>query len=80
MITKTFHKQPHDDWYLMDETINAALGSEYHCFGQSSCFTITNDNYGLIAAQCRTPGNLTVAVWLREAITFSITLPARYWK
>ena len=78
MVTKTFQKTSKMSSCDIENIVTAALGEKYHFLYSG---VICDVQCGLQRrARCNSPRALNEA-WLRnKAITFSITLPARYWK
>ena len=78
MVTKTFQKTNDAMLDEIEPPVTAALvaGYSFHLHG-SSCYLARNDR-SFIA--CATPEKLLHAWRMNKPITFSVTLPERYWK
>ena len=78
MITKTFETKKGRGFLAVEELINDQLRKPFCCWctiAETLIYSVKKDH-----ARCRTPMPLVDALWGRRTITFSITLPAKYWK
>jgi len=78
MVTKTFETKKGRGFLAVEELINDQLRKPFCCWvtiAETLIYSVKKNH-----ARCRTPMPLADALWGRRTITFSITLPASYWK
>lgn len=79
MVTKTFLKSARDEWGVIEDMINTQLRVDFYCLATQKTVRIKR-GVNTCVAICETPDELTYAWAFDKAITFSVTLPERYWK
>lgn len=79
MVTKRFKKQKNDDDLDIEDSINRALKLPFY-----AKFSLGNINIKsaatILHATCEIPLGLRQAMFWGDAITFSVTLPEKYWR
>lgn len=79
MITKRFKKQRVDNDLDIEDSINKALKLPFYAkFSLGNI--IIKSAATIVHATCEIPLGLRHAMFWFDAITFSVTLPAKYWK
>lgn len=79
MITKRFQKHKGDNRCALEDLINVELKRRFYCLVTvDSAYIKSAPNH--VYAKCETPSGLRQAIFWGEQITFSVTLPAKYWK
>ena len=78
-VTKTFKKQRHHGWVDIEDIVTDQLIKPYY-FYLAACRAFVRTSPDHIFGLCMVPKNLVWALDDGTAITFSITLPERYWK
>jgi hypothetical protein len=85
MITKTFTFDPavHMSFLCVDNMVTRELKDKYQFDSYDDTCLVVGDTYQTYAktyVQCPTPPALLTAVTESDKTTFSVTLPAKYWR